>query len=211
MKRYIRNTSPEELQKAIDEYTAKQKEFGSQLDDLQETVKRRSGLKFRKRGVESKTEVDTYRNKRNPNKYVEVHRDGYGHRSAKQYMHWDETDLTNPTGDGNLHRWSKGNMDELLDDYEPVESDTFPADVYDDAEEDDFTIFYDKEEGQFVARGEVDELYGDSVDDLIAKIDEWAKETGDPYEINEFLDEEPFEDEDGINYGTVTVTFFYTY
>lgn len=122
MKRYIRNTSPEELQQAIDEYTAKQKEVGSQLDDLQETVKRRFGLKFHKRGVESKTEVDTYRNKRNPNKYVEVHRDGYGHRSAKQYMHWDENDVTNPTGDGNLHRWRKGNMDELLEDYDPVES-----------------------------------------------------------------------------------------
>lgn len=75
-----------------------------------------------KRWIHSATTVDTYRNKKNPNKYVEVHKDGYGHRSAKQYMQWDETGVTNPTGDGNLHRWRKDNMDELLEDYEEVES-----------------------------------------------------------------------------------------
>lgn len=75
-----------------------------------------------KRWIHSATEVKTYRNKKNPNKYLEVHRDGYGHQSTKQYMHWDETDVTNPTGDGNLHRWRKGNMEDLLEDYEEVEN-----------------------------------------------------------------------------------------
>lgn len=83
------------------------------------------GIDFRsleyEKPVRSGTEVKTYRNKRNPNKYVEVHEDGYGHRSAKQYMHWDETDVTNPTGDGNLHRWRKGNIDDLLEDYEEID------------------------------------------------------------------------------------------
>lgn len=73
-----------------------------------------------KRWIHSATEVKTYRNKRNPHKYLEVHDDGYGHRSAKQYMHWNSTGVTNPTGDDNLHRWRKGNLDELLDDYEQV-------------------------------------------------------------------------------------------
>lgn len=71
-----------------------------------------------KRMIRSETTVKTYRNKRNPNKKLEVHEDGYGHRSAKQYMHWNMNNVTNPTGDGNLHRWRKGNMDELLGDYE---------------------------------------------------------------------------------------------
>jgi len=75
-----------------------------------------------KRMIRSETTVKTYRNKRNPNKRLEVHEDGYGHRTVKQYMHWDENDVTNPTGDGNLHRWRKDSLDELLEDYEPVES-----------------------------------------------------------------------------------------
>ena len=75
-----------------------------------------------KRWIHSATEVKTYRNKRNPNKYLEVHRDGYGHQSAKQYMEWKENGVNNPTGDGNLHRWYKGNIDELLEDYEEVQS-----------------------------------------------------------------------------------------
>ena len=69
-----------------------------------------------------KTTVNTYQNKRNPNKYIEEHNDGYGHRSLKQYMKWG--DVKNPTGDGNLHRWRKDNVDELLEDYEEVTSAT---------------------------------------------------------------------------------------
>lgn len=75
--------------------------------------------------VEAKTTVSTYRNKRNGNKYVEKHEDGYGHRSLKQYMKWDRDDgevIKNPTGDGNLHRWHKDNADELLEDYEEVDA-----------------------------------------------------------------------------------------
>lgn len=74
--------------------------------------------------VEAKTTVSTYRNKRNGNKFIEKHEDGYGHRSLKQYMKWDRDDgevIKNPTGDGNLHRWRKQNADELLEDYEEVD------------------------------------------------------------------------------------------
>lgn len=85
-----------------------------------------------KRWIHSATAVKTYRNKRNPNKYLEVHEDGYGHRSAKQYMEWKENGVNNPTGDGNLHRWHKDNIDELLEDYEEVTSSYDPteADTY---------------------------------------------------------------------------------
>lgn len=32
--------------------------------------------------------VKIYRNKRNENKFLEVHNDGYYHNSIKQYMAW---------------------------------------------------------------------------------------------------------------------------
>lgn len=70
----------------------------------------------------TKTRIRKFRNRRNPNKFLEVHEDGYGHRSARQYMEWEETGVKNPTGDGSLHRWRKDNMDELFDDYEEIES-----------------------------------------------------------------------------------------
>lgn len=97
-----------------------------------------------KRWIHSGTEVKTYRNKKNPNKFVEVHEDGYGHRSAKQYMHWDETDVTNPTGDGNLHRWRKDNMNELLDDYEEIQS----SEYYEDADTYVIKIWYEVDPGR---------------------------------------------------------------
>lgn len=40
------------------------------------------------------TTIKTYRNKRNPNKYLEVHNDGHYHNSLKQYMFWSK----NPDG-----------------------------------------------------------------------------------------------------------------
>ena len=75
------------------------------------------------------TTIKTYRNKRNPNKYLEVHNDGHYHNSLKQYMFWDEnpdgTALSDPiknvTGDRKLHRWRKENLNVLLEDYELVE------------------------------------------------------------------------------------------
>lgn len=62
--------------------------------------------------------VMVYRNRRNPNKHMEVHDDGHGHRSMRQYMEWPEHGVKNYTGDGQLHRHSKATADEILDDYE---------------------------------------------------------------------------------------------
>lgn len=76
-----------------------------------------------------KTVIKIYRNKRNGNKYLEVHNDGHYHNTVKQYMYWERNVLTdellpkpikNLIGDGCLHRWRKGNLKELLDDYEAV-------------------------------------------------------------------------------------------
>lgn len=56
-----------------------------------------------------------YRNKRNNHKFIEVHNDGYYHNSIKQLI--IAGDVTNPVGDGCLHRWRKANLMELLEDY----------------------------------------------------------------------------------------------
>lgn len=73
--------------------------------------------------------IKTYRNKRNPNKYLEVHNDGHYHNSLKQYMFWSKNPdgavlsdpIKNVTGDRKLHRWRKENLNVLLEDYELVE------------------------------------------------------------------------------------------
>lgn len=77
------------------------------------------------------TTVTIYRNKRNENKYIEVHNDGHYHNSVRQYMEWHERKFNhrrstlsvvkNFTGDGVLHRWRARNLRELLDDYIKVE------------------------------------------------------------------------------------------
>lgn len=73
------------------------------------------------------TTVTHYRNKRNPNKYIEVHNDGHYHNTVRQYMFWKYrkrgillSETKNFTGDGVLHRWRVENFRELLTDYEEV-------------------------------------------------------------------------------------------
>lgn len=75
------------------------------------------------------TTVKIFRNKKNPNKYIEVHNDGYYHNSVKQYMYWERNVITgelfqkpvkNVTGDKKFHRWRKKNLEELLKDYELI-------------------------------------------------------------------------------------------
>jgi len=75
------------------------------------------------------TTIQTFRNRRNPNKFVEVHNDGHYHNSVKQYMYWEANVITgerllksvkNLLGDRKLHRWRKANLNELLEDYEEV-------------------------------------------------------------------------------------------
>jgi len=67
-----------------------------------------------------KTIVELYRNKQNKHKYLEVHKDGEGHATVRQFMHWDSTKVTNKTGDGKLHRWNKSNLTALLENYDKI-------------------------------------------------------------------------------------------
>lgn len=67
-----------------------------------------------------KTTVCTYRNIRNQHKYIEVHFDGYGHQTVRQFMYWQATGVKNLLGDRCLHRWSKENFNVLLEDYVAV-------------------------------------------------------------------------------------------
>jgi hypothetical protein len=63
-----------------------------------------------------KTRVAIYQNIRNRHKYIEVHFDGYGHRTVRQFMAWDNG-VKNMLGDTFLHRWRKPNFTELIYDY----------------------------------------------------------------------------------------------
>lgn len=65
------------------------------------------------------TTIKVYRNKRNKNKYIEVHNDGHYHNTVKQFMKWNNG-VKNLLGDRCLHRWRKANLDELLNDYEEI-------------------------------------------------------------------------------------------
>lgn len=65
------------------------------------------------------TTVKVYKNKRNGNKYIEVHNDGHYHNTVKQYMKWSNG-VKNLLGDRRLHRWRKKNLTQLLEDYQEV-------------------------------------------------------------------------------------------
>lgn len=62
------------------------------------------------------TTTTIYQNKRNENKYLEIHNDGHYHNTVRQYMEW-QNGVKNFTGDGRLHRWRKPNLSVLLEDY----------------------------------------------------------------------------------------------
>lgn len=65
------------------------------------------------------TTITIYRNKRNQNKFLEIHNDGYRHNSVRQFMWW-ENGVKNICGDGKLHRWRKADLQQLLEDYSLV-------------------------------------------------------------------------------------------
>lgn len=75
------------------------------------------------------TTIKIYRNKRNENKFIEVHNDGHYHNSVRQYIEWKyrhkgvlNSVTRNYNGDCRLHRWRKENLMELLEDYEEVKA-----------------------------------------------------------------------------------------
>ena len=76
-------------------------------------------------------EIRTYRNERNPNKFIEVKKDNSGHSYARQYMEWDTPQGTvkNYTGAkdpkrGRYSRVRKSTLDSMLEDYDEISSDT---------------------------------------------------------------------------------------
>ncbi len=62
------------------------------------------------------TTITIYQNKRNSNKYLEVHNDGHYHNSVRQFLKWSNG-VKYFTGDRLLHRWRRESLNELLEDY----------------------------------------------------------------------------------------------
>ena len=67
----------------------------------------------------SKTKVTLYQNKRNSNKYIEVHNDGHYHNTVRQFLKWSNG-VKNLLGDRKLHRWRAENLRKLLEDYKAI-------------------------------------------------------------------------------------------
>ena len=64
-----------------------------------------------------RSEVNFYRSKRNPNKYLEVRRYRNGSIYVRQFMWWKETGIKSFSGDERLHRWRILDLMDLLSDY----------------------------------------------------------------------------------------------
>lgn len=93
---------------------------------------RRSFTKYPVTASQERGTVQTYRNRRNPNKYIEVKKGNDGHSYARQYMEWDTPDgkVKNYTGAkdakrGRYHRARRDTIDQMLEDYDAVEGSTY--------------------------------------------------------------------------------------
>lgn len=79
-----------------------------------------------KRLIRTSEEVRTFRNKRNPNKFIETKKYDDGHTVARQYIQWEDTPtgrVRNYTGAADAHRgrWFRHHQDtlnDILDDYD---------------------------------------------------------------------------------------------
>ncbi len=73
------------------------------------------------RRTNTMTITTIYQNKRNENKFIEIHNDGHYHNSVRQFLQWSNG-VKNFTGDRFLHRWRKADLNELLTDYTLVQA-----------------------------------------------------------------------------------------
>ena len=62
-----------------------------------------------------KTQISIYQSKKNPCKFVEIHTDGYGHRSFKRFTRWQNGVTCHH--DTSLSRLYKSDIQALLKDY----------------------------------------------------------------------------------------------
>ena len=76
---------------------------------------------------DSEGSTRTYRNRRNPNKFIETKKSNDGHSYARQYMEWDtpEGKVRNYTGAkdpkrGRYSRANKSSREQMLEDYDEV-------------------------------------------------------------------------------------------
>ena len=122
----------DEIQFMVDTY----KEDDADMDYSKDITEGEQLLKtltaLNREDLKEATTVTHYSNKRNPHKHLEVHNDGHGHRSVKQYIKhtaddlrkefpdkepYSEEPIINTTGDGALHRMKKRDFTELANDY----------------------------------------------------------------------------------------------
>lgn len=92
-----------------------------------------------KRYIKSSATDRTFRNTRNPHKFIETRKYDDGHTVARQYMEWDTPDgkIKNYTGAkdakrGRYFRARKDSLNSMLEDYEEIIDDYDVIDDYDE-------------------------------------------------------------------------------
>lgn len=90
------------------------------------------------RVIKASTEIRTFQNRQNPNKFVEVKKSNDGHSYMRQYMQWDTDNGTvkNYTGakDAKRGRYSRATqqtINQVLEDYDEIDTINSASDIND--------------------------------------------------------------------------------
>lgn len=101
------------------------------------------------RVIKASNEVHTYRNRRNPNKYVEVKKSSDGHSYVRQYMEWDtdQGKVKNYSGaknpkQGRYSRATQSTISQILEDYDEI---TSTSNIIASSIIDEFALYIDGE------------------------------------------------------------------
>lgn len=184
-------------QKEIDEWYA----YMNEPEDLPF-----SSTRTKKRAIKAAQETyQLYQNKRNENKYIEVKKSKDGHTYYRQFMYWntDRGPVKNYSGSktnrGRYHRTRLDSLEQVLEDYVPVDDVHSEEDVFESTKTNKKSI---KASEFVVTVGDVEEYYieADNEDDALQEfLDQYAE----PEDLEEYEDDPSYiwvrESEDDID------------
>ena len=165
-----------------------------------------SSTRTKKRSIEASQETyQLYQNKRNENKYIEVKKAKDGHTYYRQFMYWntDRGPVKNYSGSktnrGRYHRTRLDSLEQVLEDYVPVEDIHIEEDVFESTKTNKKSI---KASEFVVTVGDVEEYYieaNNKEDALQYFLDNYAE----PEDLEEYEDDPGYiwvrESEDDID------------
>lgn len=123
--------------------------------------------------------VETFRNRRNPNKYIEVKKGNDGHSYARQYLKWDTPNgevknyMGSRTSRGRYFRARRDSIDQMVGDYDPIQTSTLVEEFMKYHEDGDN---YRNNEIGFDQMYEILDQYGDASEDVNVVFDRASEE-----------------------------------